>query len=284
MVDDLDSVQPVDPLTLTIETDAAGIPSGSVLAIAQADGEFGYHWLAFDLTPMVNVTVGARYWIVLEDHNDMNQQSGYRWARKVGDAYSAGQGALRVGGGSWTAPTGDDFLFRAWGTGPVANAGWLSHVLALPLLLAAIGSVALFAAYKALGVRARDQADIQQLFLLHRSGLLIKHYARHLHAGLDTDILAAMIVAVQNFVRDSFRAGAGDLEEMKFGPHKILLIHGRNVILAAVVSGNYRANCGPCSRPGPGGSRKPTKGVSRSGVESSTSSTGLTRSSTKCSE
>jgi len=48
-----------------------------------------------------------------------------------------------------------------------------------------------------------------------------------------------MIVAVQNFVRESFKFKAGSLEEMTFGQNRILLAHGEYAILAAVVSGRY---------------------------------------------
>ncbi len=120
----------------------------------------------------------------------------------------------------------------------VVNVGWSAGTLAFFLLLAAVASLSGFIGWKVYGLGAGDRAQVQQLFLLHKSGLLIKHYTRHLHGSLDTDILAAMIVAVQNFVRESFRFRAGDLEEMKFGPHKILLVHGHHAILAAVVSGS----------------------------------------------
>jgi OOP family OmpA-OmpF porin len=102
-----------------------------------------------------------------------------------------------------------------------------------------VGGLSAFIGYRVYGVGKGDRAQIHQLFLLHKSGLLIKHYSRSLRGDLDSDILAAMIVAVQNFVRETFRFGPGDLEEMKYGTHKILLVHGQNAILAALVSGHY---------------------------------------------
>ena len=124
MVHDLDPLFPVDPLNMTIQTDASGVPSGTVLASSMADGAFGYDWLAFDLVPAINVTVGQVLWIVLKDDNNMNQQSGYKWAMKSGDTYSGGTWATRTGGGSWGPNTGDDLLFRTWGLdGPQITAG-----------------------------------------------------------------------------------------------------------------------------------------------------------------
>jgi uncharacterized repeat protein (TIGR01451 family) len=119
------------------------------------------------------------------------------------------------------------------------NAGWAVQQWGLLVLLATVATLTAFIGYKVYGVGSREKGEILQLFLLHKSGLLIKHYTRHLHGALDTDILAGMIVAVQNFVRESFQFKAGDLEEMTFGKQRILLAHGEYAILAAVVSGRY---------------------------------------------
>ncbi|MEK6852187.1 MAG: choice-of-anchor R domain-containing protein, partial [Candidatus Thermoplasmatota archaeon] len=122
MVHDLDLSQPFDTLNLTIQTDGAGVPSGTVLANGSADGDFGYRWVAFDLTPPVDLTAGQAYWIVLQ--NDENQQSGYKWATKSFDSYPGGLYAIRSGGGSWVRATSDDLLFRTWGlSGPNVSAG-----------------------------------------------------------------------------------------------------------------------------------------------------------------
>ncbi|TLZ50901.1 MAG: DUF11 domain-containing protein [Methanobacteriota archaeon] len=124
MVHDLDPTQPVDPLDLSIETNSAGVPSGTVLATSRADGDFGYNWLMFDLTAPVNVTAGQTYWIVLEDNNGMSQQSGYKWAVKGADTYPRGVYAIRSGGGGWVPSAADDLLFRTWGIdGPQIAAG-----------------------------------------------------------------------------------------------------------------------------------------------------------------
>lgn len=118
-------------------------------------------------------------------------------------------------------------------------AGWTIQAWGFAILLTLVAALSAFIGYRVYGLGTRDRAQILQLFLLHKSGLLIKHYTRTLHGTLDTDILAAMLVAVQNFVRESFRFKPGDLEEMTFGHHRILLAHGRYTILAALVSGKY---------------------------------------------
>ncbi|MFQ5911131.1 MAG: hypothetical protein ACE5IJ_10495 [Thermoplasmata archaeon] len=83
-------------------------------------------------------------------------------------------------------------------------------------------------------------AVIEDLFLLDRGGLLMRHLTR-LKPQVDPDILTGMFRAVQEFVRDSFRAGEGEeegeLHELAFGELKISLCSGRYVVLASVIRG-----------------------------------------------
>ncbi len=97
----------------------------------------------------------------------------------------------------------------------------------------------LFVARKFYGLGIKNKAMISELFLLHRSGELIRHHSRNLRPNVDSDLLSAMLVAVQNFVKESFNFREGDLEELKFGDEKIILIHGQHVILAAVIDGPF---------------------------------------------
>ncbi len=78
---------------------------------------------------------------------------------------------------------------------------------------------------------------IEDIFLLHRSGLLLKHYTRRLRPNVDSDVLSGMLVAVQDFVKDSFRGEKGQLNEIRFGEIRIVIIEGKWTILAAVVRG-----------------------------------------------
>jgi hypothetical protein len=100
-------------------------------------------------------------------------------------------------------------------------------------------------------VRAREQKEaedrekaetqrntaIEDIFLLHRSGLLLKHYTRRLRPNVDSDVLSGMLVAVQDFIKDSFRGEKGGLNEIRFGEIRIVVIEGKWTILAAVVRG-----------------------------------------------
>lgn len=94
---------------------------------------------------------------------------------------------------------------------------------------------------KAAGDREKADAErntrIEDIFLLHRSGLLLKHYTRRLRPNVDSDVLSGMLVAVQDFVKDSFRGEKGQLNEIRFGEIRIVIIEGKWTILAAVVRG-----------------------------------------------
>jgi len=84
---------------------------------------------------------------------------------------------------------------------------------------------------------AERSTAIEDIFLLHRSGLLLKHYTRRLRPNVDSDVLSGMLVAVQDFVKDSFRGEKGALNEIRFGEIRIVIIEGKWTILAAVVRG-----------------------------------------------
>jgi hypothetical protein len=80
-------------------------------------------------------------------------------------------------------------------------------------------------------------STIDDVFLLYRDGVLIKHETRRLKPDIDTDILSGMLTAVQQFVKDSFRSEEGELDELTFGQMHILIGRGKWVILAAMIQG-----------------------------------------------
>ncbi len=79
--------------------------------------------------------------------------------------------------------------------------------------------------------------DLEDVFLLHRSGLLLKHYTRRLRPNMDSDVLSGMLVAVQEFIKDSFRGEGGSLDEIRFGEMRIKVLEGKWTIIAALVRG-----------------------------------------------
>ncbi len=83
-----------------------------------------------------------------------------------------------------------------------------------------------------------EEFTVDDIFLIHDSGVLIKHNARTLKAERDEDILAGMFLAVSNFVEDAFGGEERDtLKRMEYGDNKVLVHKGKHVILAVFLSG-----------------------------------------------
>lgn len=79
---------------------------------------------------------------------------------------------------------------------------------------------------------------IEDVMLIHRSGVLISQASRKLEMDIDRDIFSAMFTAVQEFIKDSFRGmEEGGLNRMDFGTHKILIEHGHNIFLTTILIG-----------------------------------------------
>ena len=127
---------------------------------------------------------------------------------------------------------------------PVLNPG-----LTLPITVLILGILVAvlvgFIGWKVYGVGSKDKPRIDELFLLHRSGELVRHLTRSLRPNVDSDALSGMLVAVQDFIKESFRFVQGSLDELKFGSHKLMLAHGNYLIIAAVVGGGHTERLAP---------------------------------------
>lgn len=88
-----------------------------------------------------------------------------------------------------------------------------------------------------IAAKANPPGNIEDVFLLHRSGLLLKHYTRRLRPNMDSDVLSGMLVAVQEFIKDSFRGEGGRLDEIRFGEMRIKVLEGKWTLIAALVRG-----------------------------------------------
>ncbi len=77
---------------------------------------------------------------------------------------------------------------------------------------------------------------VDEVFLMTPNGMLLKHYTRRLRPDQDEDILAGMLSAVQNFIRESFDEAGGKLNEIKFENYDIVISHSKNVVVAAIIS------------------------------------------------
>jgi len=102
-----------------------------------------------------------------------------------------------------------------------------------------IGGLAMLAAGLFLGIR-RYYATVDEAFIIYEDGRLIAHQTRHLKPGMDDDVLSSMLVAIQDFVKDSFKdERATALKRLDFGEKKILVEKGDRVYLAAVLHGKH---------------------------------------------
>src|SRR3990172_7346162 len=82
-----------------------------------------------------------------------------------------------------------------------------------------------------------SSGELEDVFVLHRSGLLLKHYTRRLRPNMDSDVLSGMLAAVQGFIKDAFRAESGTLDEIQFWDMRIRVLEGKWTILAALIRG-----------------------------------------------
>ncbi len=83
-----------------------------------------------------------------------------------------------------------------------------------------------------------QETYMEEVFLLHRSGTLLRHLTRRLKPYVDSDVLSGMLRAVQEFVRDAFKGESGELNEMSFGELKISIVSGQHVVLATMIRGD----------------------------------------------
>ena len=79
---------------------------------------------------------------------------------------------------------------------------------------------------------------VEHIFLIHReTGILLEHLIVQGRDIGDTRSVSGMLTAIQDFVRDSFSGGEGNLEEIAHGDLRILLESGLYAYIAVVVDG-----------------------------------------------
>src|SRR2546427_11330147 len=78
--------------------------------------------------------------------------------------------------------------------------------------------------------------------MTHDSGLLNRHWSRTQGMVHDSDIMSGMLIALQEFVRDSFDDRGGTLEQLRFGQRQGLMLRGQHTVLAEVIVGGYLNN------------------------------------------
>jgi OOP family OmpA-OmpF porin len=81
---------------------------------------------------------------------------------------------------------------------------------------------------------------VEQIFLIHKNtSLPLLHLVSPTVAAQDPDMVSGMLSAIQDFVRDSFKSEKGEsLNMLEMGGLKIMVEHGPEAILAAVIRGH----------------------------------------------
>ncbi|NLX47720.1 MAG: hypothetical protein GXY70_06100, partial [Euryarchaeota archaeon] len=84
---------------------------------------------------------------------------------------------------------------------------------------------------------------VDEVFVLYHDGTLLAHQTRRLKPGMDDDILGGMLIALQNFVRDSFKDESSTvLRRMDFGERKLLVERKDDFFMAVMLSGKRAGN------------------------------------------
>ena len=111
-------------------------------------------------------------------------------------------------------------------------------VALLPAAILGIGGAGTIGA----GAYMLRRAKLEELYLMHDSGMLIRHWSRAADGDHDSDIMSGMLIVLQEFVRDTWKSHQDEdapLEQLRFGGQRVLLARGSHSVLAAVLQGRY---------------------------------------------
>ena len=80
-----------------------------------------------------------------------------------------------------------------------------------------------------------EEPDIEEVFVISSSGLLVKHMSRSLMSDKDRDVVGGMISVVSNFVKEAFTERDGEVHEVTLGSHRFVLASEQGVVVAVLV-------------------------------------------------
>lgn len=130
-------------------------------------------------------------------------------------------------------------LYGLLGIGGGVPPDLASDVILVGVVVAVVSSI-LVIPFTLLALRNRGAVD--EVFLVHQSGLLLVHLSKSLKAEKDRDVLVGMLTAVQSFIQEAFAKGPSrELRQMDFGKRKILLRKGSHSYLAVIMRGRRPA-------------------------------------------
>ena len=78
------------------------------------------------------------------------------------------------------------------------------------------------------------RSEVSELFVMTKGGILIRHYSDSLRTDIDRDALSGMLVAVQQFVKQTLASKSGALSQLRYGKHSIFFFRGNQTIAAVV--------------------------------------------------
>jgi hypothetical protein len=99
---------------------------------------------------------------------------------------------------------------------------------------------------KIFDTQASGLPKVDDLFIITKTGMLVKHFSYENTEMIDTDVLAAMLTVIQNFVADSFTNKNTALKELRLGEMNILITPGNHISVVALSS---EENMKPLERP-----------------------------------
>lgn len=115
---------------------------------------------------------------------------------------------------------------------PVLNLFCVSSIL-VAVFLGGIGSYLLYRRLKLGGYK------VDEVFVIYQDGRLIRHVSAHPIGTVDKQVIASMLTAVQEFVKDSLQKEGEFLGKIEYGKKtKILIEKGNKVYLAVVLTGH----------------------------------------------
>lgn len=183
---------PGDNVTIELQSDSSGVPSGTILASATlAPGSIGNTaaWKLATLSVAVALSAGATYWIVIKRSGASSATAYFKTQVDTGLAYTGGNLRLRTPGGTWsTRVTDGDLPFRV-----------LDATDTAAQLRTMLGTVSLFAAVDgnvSSGItvnqwrdgQSRCLAEVVKLLEMRTSG------GRRLLASVSPDRVASLFV------------------------------------------------------------------------------------------
>lgn len=82
-----------------------------------------------------------------------------------------------------------------------------------------------------------DFFNINEVFLIYWDGRMISHASSKDTSDIDQDIMSSMLIAIRNFVKDSFKSEDAALRTFSFSKYTVVIEKGNYLYLAAVVEG-----------------------------------------------